>query len=147
MKPVHWLALLIVLLMVIFVGKGMVEKISWQTKGGSKLEAVFRHPPPSESQSHLAEAHRSYDLGLAAYRAGNYKAAVESFSESVRLDPNAAEAYHGRALAWGNMHQESAASQDFVTAATLYQRQNRKDEIAQVRQDIATLQASVPANQ
>jgi tetratricopeptide (TPR) repeat protein len=146
MKPVHWLVLLIVLLMVFFIGKGMVEKISWQTKGGGKLEAVFRHPPPSESQSRIGEAHRYYDLGLAAYRAGNYKAAVENFTETLRLDSDAAEAYHGRALAWGNMRQENAASQDFVTAAALYKKQNRKEEIAVVLKDIETLKDSVPAN-
>ena len=144
MKPAHWLALLIVVLMLILIGKGMVEKISWQTKDGSKLEAVFRHPPPNESQSRLTEAHRFYDQGLAAYRAGNYKAAVEDFSETVRLDPNAAEAYHGRALAWGNLRQENAAAQDFVTAATLYKQQNRTHEIAVVEQDIETLKALRP---
>jgi tetratricopeptide (TPR) repeat protein len=142
MKPVHWLVALIVLLMVIFIGKGMVEKISWQTKGGSKLEAVFRHPPPSESQSRLAEAHHYYDSGLAAYRAGNYKAAVENFSETLRLDPSVAEAYHGRALAWGNMRQESAASQDFITAARLYTQQNRMREVDAVQRDIEILKAS-----
>jgi len=127
--------------MAIFIGKGMVDKISWQTKGGSKLEAVFRHPPPAQTDTHLSQAREYYNLGLAAYESGNYKAAVENFSQTLRLDPNAAEAYHGRALAWGNMHQESAASQDFVTAAAIYKRQNRMREIDAVQQDIRTLQA------
>jgi hypothetical protein len=53
-----------------------------------------------------------YDEGVAHLKRGEYEQAVRSLSESIRLNPDFANAYVGRALAYRSLGSDAAADDD-----------------------------------
>jgi len=52
------------------------------------------------------------ELGLAYLKAGEYFGAVQAFSRAIAKDPNAVEAYRGRAIAYDGLNRFDLASAD-----------------------------------
>src|SRR5438105_4069903 len=57
-----------------------------------------------------------YARGVSAMQKGNYDLAVASFSDAIRLNPNAASAYTYRGLAYASRDQADLAIADFTDA-------------------------------
>jgi tetratricopeptide (TPR) repeat protein len=66
-------------------------------------------------------------LGLAEYEAGNYEEAIEHYNKAIESDPNNAEVYHNRGLAyfklgkmgWGDVEVVAKAIPDYTKAIEL----------------------------
>jgi tetratricopeptide (TPR) repeat protein len=54
----------------------------------------------------------TYERGLTHLKRAEYEEALVAFSEAIRLDPNAANAYAGRALAYRSLEDEASALRD-----------------------------------
>jgi hypothetical protein len=67
------------------------------------------------SQSALA----SYERGMAHLKRAEYEAAVSAFTEAIRMDPKAPNAYAGRALAYRSLSDEDGALADEQTVREL----------------------------
>lgn len=60
-----------------------------------------------------------YEQGVAHLKLAEYAKAIEAFSEAIRLEPDAPNAYVGRSLAYNFVGDEAASLQDKETAKTL----------------------------
>jgi tetratricopeptide (TPR) repeat protein len=86
------------------LGKRSTERIipmSWLTKW------LFRAPTSP------------YDRGVAHLKQAEYQQAIAAFTEAIRLEPNAPNAYLGRALAYRSVNDEDSAIRDERTANSL----------------------------
>jgi tetratricopeptide (TPR) repeat protein len=92
-------------------------------------------PPPTLNP----EAANLFQQGCDAYRAGNYRRAIDRFNQVVQLDPDCAEAFHNRGLATANLRQDSDAAQMLLHAGELYLQQGNPDGFNQVKQDLEAL--------
>jgi tetratricopeptide (TPR) repeat protein len=61
----------------------------------------------------------AYEQGMAHLKRGEYERAVASFTEAIRLKPNASNAYAGRALAYRSLDDEASALRDEQTVREL----------------------------
>src|SRR5713226_5789339 len=57
-----------------------------------------------------------YNRGVTRASAGDYRGAVEDFTQALRVNPNAAEAYMGRGFARAELKDYPAAIEDFTQA-------------------------------
>ena len=81
---------------------------------------TFRQDESLTRVSHGSDgANTPYSRGVAHLKRSEYAAAVEAFTEAIGLDPQSANAYVGRALAYRSLEDESAAARDEASAKTL----------------------------
>ena len=62
---------------------------------------------------------KALEAGVSASSAGEYEKAVSSFSEAIRLDSRNADAYYGRAYAYGRIGEQDKAIADYDEAIRL----------------------------
>lgn len=87
------------------------------------------------------EAATQFQQGCAAYQAGQYRQAVDCFSQAIQLDPELAEAHHNRARATANLRRLTDAVAELVRASERYSQQDNAAGLSQVKQDLAVLKA------
>lgn len=128
----------------LIAGIGLTAMISayW---GKASITVIFPEPisPPADAplptlQSEAAEA---FQQGCAAYRANQYRRAVDGFTRALQLDPTFAEAYHNRGRAIANLRRVPDGVADLVKASELYLQQSNVSELAQLKQDLTLLQS------
>ena len=67
----------------------------------------------------IGDAEMYLRLGNAAYDSEDYRRAIQDYDEAIRLDPQAALAYHNRGLAYGTLGQYERAIEDYNEAIRL----------------------------
>jgi hypothetical protein len=72
---------------------------------------------PTKKTTELPQS--AYEQGLSHLRGGKYAEAVQAFTEAVNIDPEEANAYVGRALAYRSLGNDAAAVQDEQVARAL----------------------------
>ncbi len=80
------------------------------------LIAVLLLPSVAASADAAKEA---YEKGKACLEKHDYDAAIDAFTEAIRLDPENAEAYWNRALAYNTKDEKAKAGEDFARAKEL----------------------------
>ena len=72
---------------------------------------------------------------------GRYEDAITDYDESIRLKPEAADAYHNRGNAKAALGRNDEARQDLETALELAQNANDTDLVDEVKQLLRDLDA------
>ncbi len=68
----------------------------------------------------LLYAEAYYNRGIVHLNLGNEQAAIEDYTQAIRLDPNHADAYNSRANIYRQLGNKEEAIADFHQAADLY---------------------------
>lgn len=77
------------------------------------------------------------------YKAGDYRGAVEKFTEVLSKEPNCAEAFHNLGLAYANIGDNDKALRSLLKAGDAYDKQGTKAGIEQIKQNLKTLKGNV----
>lgn len=86
-----------------------------------------------------SEALNSFVGAVGTYKAGDYRGAVDQFTEAIGQEPNCAEAFHNLGLAYANIGDTDKALRSFLKAGDAYDKQGTKAGIEQIKRDLETL--------
>lgn len=92
------------------------------------------YPPKSE------DARTYYEQGIDKAKKGKYQEAKEDFDREILINPNFAEAYKYRGIAYSKLGDKQRAFYDFKHATNLYLRQGNIDDYYSVIELIKKLQ-------
>ena len=88
----------------------------------------------------LAQASLSTFCGaVGTYKAGDYRGAIEQFTQVIEEAPNCAEAWHNVGLAYANVGDNNKAVRSLLKAGDAYDKQATKSGIDRLKQDLKTL--------
>ncbi|MEO0768903.1 MAG: hypothetical protein AAFY72_05645 [Cyanobacteria bacterium J06649_4] len=87
-------------------------------------------------------ASQAFVGAVGTYKAGDYRGATEQFGEVLKQEPNCAEAFHNMALAYANIGDNDKALRSFLKAGDAYDKQNTKEGIDRIKQELKTLKAA-----
>lgn len=82
-----------------------------------------------------------YIAAVGTYQAGDYRGAIEQFTELLSEEPNCAEAFHNLGLAYANVGDNNKAVRSFLKAGEAYAQQDTKEGLEQVKQDMKKLKS------
>jgi len=82
-----------------------------------------------------------YVGAIGTYKAGDYRGAIEQFTEVLSSEPNCAEAFHNLGLAYANVGDNNKAVRSFLKAGETYAQQDTKEGLAQVKQALERLKS------
>lgn len=77
-------------------------------------------------------------------RKGKYKEAIADFLCAILINPNYAEAYKYRGLAYSKLEDSQKANEDFKNAADIYLKQGNKNDRQDMLERIKKLQTPEP---
>ncbi|MEO1622614.1 MAG: tetratricopeptide repeat protein [Cyanobacteria bacterium J06632_3] len=86
--------------------------------------------------------HQSFVGAVGTYKAGDYRGAIDQFSDVLKQEPNCAEAFHNLGLAYANIGDNDKALRSFLKASDAYDKQNTKEGIDRIKQDLELLKAA-----
>ena len=86
-------------------------------------------------------ASTAFVAATGTYRAGDYRGAVEQFTQVLEKEPNCAEAFHNLGRAYANIGDNNKAVRSFLKAGDAYDQQGTKAGIDSLKQDMETLKA------
>ena len=87
------------------------------------------------------EAQALYVAAVGTYRAGDYRSAVEKFTELLNQEPNCAEAFHNLGLAYANVGDNNKAVRSLLKAGDAYDQQDTKEGLEQIKQALERLKS------
>lgn len=119
--------------------------ISPNTKPPSSSKAkTSQASPPNTNSSSSVDAKTYYERGMEKARKGKYKEAIADFLRAILINPNYAEAYKYRGLAYSKLEDSQKAIEDFKNAADIYLKQGNKNDRQDILERIKKLQTSEP---
>ncbi|MBE9060727.1 tetratricopeptide repeat protein [cf. Phormidesmis sp. LEGE 11477] len=83
-----------------------------------------------------------YIAAVGTYRAGDYRGAIEQFTELLNQEPNCAEAFHNLGLAYANVGDNNKAVRSLLKAGDAYDQQGTKEGLEQIKQTLEKLKSS-----
>lgn len=89
------------------------------------------------------EALNAFVGAVGTYKAGDYRGAVDQFTEVLGQEPNCAEAFHNLGLAYANIGDNDKALRSLLKAGDAYDKQGTKEGIEQIKQDLKALKEKV----
>ena len=108
--------------------------------GAGSVSVLFQDPialplslPDSEAGT---EASLQFQQGYSAYQTGNYRKAVEHFTQAIQQVSTLAEAYHNRGLAYANLRQDDNSVVNLLSASELYGKQENMEKLAVLKQNL-----------
>jgi WD40 repeat protein len=110
------------------------------------VDEVLKVLNPQKTQAQ-ASAEDYYKQGLEKGKRGNYKQAIEDFTQALRFNPNSAPTHKYRGLAYSRLGQHQAALEDFQQAAKLYSQQGEIDDYQDILERLRKLQLQTPEPQ
>ncbi|MEG4866411.1 MULTISPECIES: tetratricopeptide repeat protein [unclassified Microcoleus] len=93
------------------------------------------------------EAKELYEQGFDLGRKGQYKEAVEAFTQAINLNPDFVEAYIYRAYARTGTGDNHGGVKDFQTAMDIYRARGRSDIADQLLVPLNSLQNEIKDGQ
>ena len=88
----------------------------------------------------LAQASLSTFCGaVGTYKAGDYRGAIEQFTQVIEETPYCAEAWHNVGLAYANVGDNNKAVRSLLKAGDAYDKQATKSGIDRLKQDLKAL--------
>jgi tetratricopeptide (TPR) repeat protein len=109
----------IALLSLISVALIGVTVLSWAYVGSGSVAVLFWEILPApEPLTGTALIH--FQQGVSAYRAQQYRRAIEQFSQALQMVPNLVEATHNIGLAFANLRQDDRATEHLLKAVDEY---------------------------
>ncbi|MGB3531963.1 MAG: hypothetical protein WBA13_00435 [Microcoleaceae cyanobacterium] len=114
-------------------------------KGTGSISILFNEPlslptalPDSDSGT---EAAVQFQEGYNAYKAGQYRKAIDYFTRAIEHQASLAQAYHNRGLAYANLRQDDNSVVSLLSASEFYAQQDNKDALLQLKQHLQLIKA------
>lgn len=108
--------------------------------GAGSVSVLFQDPialplslPDSEAGT---EAAVQFQQGYSVYQTGNYRKAIEYFTQAIQQVSTLAEAYHNRGLAYANLRQDDDSVVNLLSASELYGQQENTEKLAILKQNL-----------
>lgn len=76
---------------------------------------------------------------VGTYKAGDYRGAIDQFTEVLNQEPSCAEAFHNLGLAYANIGDNDKALRSLLKASDAYDKQDTKAGLNRIKQDLKTL--------
>ena len=86
-----------------------------------------------------SDAMGQYVGAVGTYRAGDYRGAIEQFTEVLNQEPNCAEAFHNLGLAYANIGDNDKALRSLLKAGDAYDKQRTKEGLDRIKEDLEVL--------
>lgn len=114
-------------------------------QGAGSVSVLFQSPVslPGSLPDSIAgtEASVKFQRGYNAFQAGQYRKAVNFFSQAIQQMDILAEAYHNRGLALANLRQDDDSVTNLLKASDLYGQQDKGESLKQLTQDMLAIKA------
>ena len=130
----------IAVLAVLGIGVGSITLTYFQPLGASIL---FSDPIQSPSIPLSSKAAEQFQQGCEAFQAGQYRRAVNQFSQVIATEPTCAEAFHNRGRVQANLGDNTLSVRDLLQAGEHYDQQETKAGIIQIKQDMERIAAGL----
>lgn len=101
-------------------------------------DTVIEQPSIPLSQAALT----TFCGAVGTYKAGDYRRAIEQFTQVIETAPQCAEAWHNVGFAYANVGDNNKAVRSFLKASDAYGKQDTKAGIDQIKQALKTLKAT-----
>ncbi|MGB3401950.1 MAG: hypothetical protein WBA77_04605 [Microcoleaceae cyanobacterium] len=112
-------------------------------KGQGSVSVLFDEPlplptslPDSDSGT---EAAVQFQEGKDAYQAGQYRKAIDYFTQAIEQEASLAQAYHNRGLAYANLLQDDDSVVNLLNASELYAQQDNQDALRLLKQHLLSI--------
>lgn len=142
MEISDFLTWLILIGTVAVVGTGTMI-YAYQGKGS--ISVLFDQPlplPASLPDSEIGtEASVQFQEGYNAYKQGQYRQAIEHFTQAIDQESTLAPAYHNRGLAYANLRQDDNSVVNLLSASELYSQQDNKEALLLLKQHLEAIKA------
>ncbi|WP_017659883.1 hypothetical protein [Baaleninema simplex] len=129
--------------LVAVLGVGLAVML-WAYEGAGSQAILFESPV--ERRPLADDVAPVFHRGCEEFRAGDYRKAANTFAGCLASNPNLAEAYHNRGLAFANLRQDDDAVEDLLLAGDRYGKEDRPAELAAVKQALAAIKARKDEN-
>jgi tetratricopeptide (TPR) repeat protein len=114
-------------------------------RGQGSLSVLFDEPlslPPALPDSDSGtEACVQFQEGYNAYKGGQYRQAIDYFTQAIHYESNLAQAYHNRGLAYANLRQDDDSVVNLLSASELYSQQDNKEALLLIKQHLQAIKA------
>lgn len=142
MEISDFLTWLILIGTVALIGGGSMV-YAYQGKGS--ISVLFDQPlslPASlpDSQSGT-EASIQFQEGYNAYKQGQYRQAIDCFTQAIHQESSLAQAYHNRGLAYANLRQDDDSVVNLLSASEFYSQQDNKEALLLLKQHLEAIKA------
>ncbi|MCU0524110.1 MAG: tetratricopeptide repeat protein [Elainella sp. Prado103] len=119
------------------------EESSGESSGAAEAAASIpsSDPPVAISDTPELASVALFRAGCEAFQAGQYRRAIDQFTQALQQEPDWAAAYHNRGRATANLRRVPEGVADLVKAGDLYLQQGKAIELEQIKQDLAQLKA------
>ncbi len=112
-------------------------------QGQGSLSVLFEEllslPDSLPDSERGTEAAVQFQEGYNAYKGGQYRQAVEYFTQAIDQESNFAQAYHNRGLAYANLRQDDDSVISLLVASELYNQQNNREGLLLVKQHLTAI--------
>ncbi len=142
METTDFLAWLILIGTVAVIGIGTM---TYAYQGQGSISVLFDQPlplpaslPDSDSGT---EASAQFQEGYNAYKAGQYRKAIDYFTQAIAQESSLAQAYHNRGLAYANLRQDDDSVVNLLSASELYSQQDNKEALLLLKEHLQALKA------
>ena len=78
---------------------------------------------------------------VGTYRAGDYRGAIEQFTQVIEAEKGCAEAWHNVGLAYANVGDNNKAVRSLLKASDAYDKQGTKEGLDRIRENLERLKA------
>ncbi|MCG8363036.1 MAG: hypothetical protein MJA27_06860 [Pseudanabaenales cyanobacterium] len=130
----------IAVLAVLGIGVGSIAITYFQPLGSS---IVFADPITSLSTSLSSKAAEQFQQGCEAFQAGQYRRAINAFSQVIETEPACAEAFHNRGRVQANLGDNMLSVRDLLAAEDRYDKQGAKAGIDRIKGDMERIAAGL----
>ena len=105
-------------------------------------QAPFPNAAIDQPSTPLASATLAIFVGaVGTYKAGDYRGAIEQFTQVVEQEPGCAEAWHNMGLAYANIGDNNKAVRSLLKASAAYDQQDTKAGIDRIKQELEVLKS------
>ena len=115
---------------------------------GSMINAYLKPVPAIPFANELVEslsmplsnaAQEKFVGAVGTYRAGDYRKAIEQFTQVIEEEKGCAEAWHNVGLAYANIGDNNKAVRSLLKASDAYDKQGTKAGLDRIKQNLETL--------
>ena len=78
---------------------------------------------------------------VGTYKAGDYRGAIEQFTQVIEAEKGCAEAWHNVGLAYANVGDNNKAVRSLLKASDAYDKQGTKDGLDRIKENLERLKA------
>ncbi|MGI8933189.1 tetratricopeptide repeat protein [Leptolyngbya sp. BC1307] len=105
-------------------------------------QAPFPNAAIDQPSTPLASATLAIFVGaVGTCKAGDYRGAIEQFTQVVEQEPGCAEAWHNMGLAYANIGDNNKAVRSLLKASAAYDQQDTKAGIDRIKQELEVLKS------